>query len=270
MRGIPEFNFPAFEEAAATLRYDGFEVWSPAERDIEILGSRERAVDTENPGRTFKDCMADDLPVVCNSDFIVVLPGWEKSQGAQLEVHVARTLSIPVLAYPDLTIIPTDSEGEPIGTQSESSSVERLWVPDVEGREPIKVPTAFVGDEIRATASTGGQKGQKLERGDLIPAEFRQALGRHYGIGARKYEDHNWARGYPWSWSLAALHRHLAAWEVGEETSIERFVDRETGEELEFEINHIIAVAWHAAALYWFSLHRREHDDRLRPQEVAA
>ena len=35
MRGIPEFNFPAFFAAADKLRGDGFAVFNPAERDNE-------------------------------------------------------------------------------------------------------------------------------------------------------------------------------------------------------------------------------------------
>ncbi|MGB3485339.1 MAG: DUF4406 domain-containing protein [Mycobacterium sp.] len=38
MRGIPEFNFPAFHAAAAKLRADGHHVFNPAERDIETHG----------------------------------------------------------------------------------------------------------------------------------------------------------------------------------------------------------------------------------------
>ena len=38
MSGIAEFNFPAFNEAAANLRAQGHTVFSPAERDIERHG----------------------------------------------------------------------------------------------------------------------------------------------------------------------------------------------------------------------------------------
>ena len=94
MRGYHEFNFPAFHEAAADLRARGYAVWSPAEADI----------DADDAGQgSLVDYMVRDLPAVCSSELVVVLPGWQKSQGATLEAHVARTCGIPVLAYPDLT-----------------------------------------------------------------------------------------------------------------------------------------------------------------------
>ena len=99
---------------------------------------------------------------------------------------------------------------------------------------------------------TGGEKGQKLERFDLIPNEFEKALATHYGIGSQKYEDRNWEKGYRWSLSVGALRRHLAAWLSGES------VDPETGS------NHLIAVAWHAIALFIFELRGLGTDDVRR------
>ena len=93
MRGYAEFNFPAFHEAAADLRAQGYAVWSPAEADIEA----------NDAGRgSLADYMVRDLPAVCSSEAVVVLPGWQKSKGARLETTVARALGIPVLSYPDL------------------------------------------------------------------------------------------------------------------------------------------------------------------------
>lgn len=41
--------------------------------------------------------------------------------------------------------------------------------------------------EIRTTSSTGGEKGMKAERFDLIPVEAMAAVARHYAVGAQKY-----------------------------------------------------------------------------------
>ena len=98
MRGIENFNFPAFEAATKDLRDRGHEVFSPAERDIEVDGFDP---ETDTP-KTMAHYMVYDLPAVCKSDAVVVLPGWEDSQGARLEVHVAREIGVKVLRYPDL------------------------------------------------------------------------------------------------------------------------------------------------------------------------
>ena len=97
---------------------------------------------------------------------------------------------------------------------------------------------------------TGGEKGSKLARFDLIPPEFEIALAEHYGLGARKYADRNWERGYRWGLSYAALRRHLAAWACGES------IDPESGS------HHLVAVAWHAITLYIFERRGLGTDDR--------
>lgn len=131
-------------------------------------------------------------------------------------------------------------------------------------------------NEVRTTdATTGGQKGTKLARFSLIPHDFLWALAEHYGKGAIKYTrygacscakiarsletlkhwvgcnalkaeregDRNWEKGYRWSLSVDALERHLALWLNGEDN------DPETGS------SHLVAVAWHVIALWWW--HKR-------------
>ncbi len=92
MRGCPEYNFPAFHEATERLRAMNWEVFSPAERDLE---------DGFNPlkdkAKDLSYYMAIDLPEVCKSDVVVVLLGWGKSQGARLEVYVACELGKQIL-----------------------------------------------------------------------------------------------------------------------------------------------------------------------------
>jgi len=64
--------------------------------------------------------------------------------------------------------------------------------------------------EIRTTSSTGGEKGVKAERHDLIPRKGVAAIARVFAFGANKYADHNWRRGYEWGKSIAALDRHFS------------------------------------------------------------
>lgn len=99
---------------------------------------------------------------------------------------------------------------------------------------------------------TGGEKGAKLARFDLIPPEPMWALAEHYGKGAAKYGDRNYERGYNWSLNVAALQRHLNLWLRGEDN------DSET------HTNHLIAVAWHAFALFLFSARGLGTDDVRR------
>ncbi|MCS4278014.1 hypothetical protein M2390_003234 [Mycetocola sp. BIGb0189] len=106
--------------------------------------------------------------------------------------------------------------------------------------------------EIRTTSSTGGQKGTKPERYDLIPTFPLAELARLYGEGAKKYDDHNWAKGYELSKLYAALSRHLNQFWNG----IDR--DEETG------VLHLANVAWHAFTMMELLAAHPEFDDRRK------
>lgn len=97
MRGYPAFNFPAFFEAAKRLRGLGHEVWSPAENDVEKDGFDPMAHSSSQPPHTLAHYMERDLPAVCWADAVACLPGWEKSEGANIEVCVARKVGKQVL-----------------------------------------------------------------------------------------------------------------------------------------------------------------------------
>lgn len=118
---------------------------------------------------------------------------------------------------------------------------------------PTIPPTRVYNAETMTTSGSGGQKGTKQARFDLIPWDFIWELALLYGKGAEKYADRNWERGYEASKSFAALQRHLIAWfQTGEE------IDPELG------VSHLAAVAFHAAQLYRISEghYREEFDDR--------
>jgi 5'-nucleotidase len=106
--------------------------------------------------------------------------------------------------------------------------------------------------EVRSVSSTGGLKGVKRARYDLIPYGALHQLAEHYGRGAEKYDDWQWRKGYEWGKSYAALQRHAQAYWNGEDN------DAETGS------NHMAAVAWHAFTLLTFHDEFPEFDDRYR------
>lgn len=106
--------------------------------------------------------------------------------------------------------------------------------------------------EVRATdPDTGGQKGRKGARFDLIPPRALEQVAEVFGHGAEKYEDWNWRKGYPWSWSYASLQRHLSAFWGGET------MDPESG------MPHVAHAAWHCLVLLTFMEEREDKDDRF-------
>lgn len=104
MRGIPEFNFPAFMEAAEELRSMGHTVFNPAERDIEIGFTGRDAEgnlltgneDLAELGFSLRDALAADLAYICKeAEGVVFLPGWSASSGARAERSTASALGLP-------------------------------------------------------------------------------------------------------------------------------------------------------------------------------
>lgn len=115
---------------------------------------------------------------------------------------------------------------------------------------------SYNSDEVRVVdPNTGGAKGQKLARFDMIPPGVIWALAEHFGKGEAKYPSNadglaNWQNGYSWRLSVAALQRHLHQWLMGESH------DSETGS------HHLIAVIWHCTVLWWFEKHGKGTDHR--------
>lgn len=105
-------------------------------------------------------------------------------------------------------------------------------------------------DEIRKTSSTGGQKGQKAARFDLLPPEALFLIAEVFGYGAEKYAAHNWRKGYEWSLNYAAMNRHLWAFWQGEDN------DPESG------LPHLAHAGFHVMALLTFMQTHPEFNDR--------
>jgi nucleoside 2-deoxyribosyltransferase len=94
MRGYESFNFPAFRAAATELRAKGYEVASPAEHDE--AGGFDPSLNSEE-SFDLRAAFRWDVAQVLASDAVVVLPGWQVSKGASVEVSLAEVVGIPVI-----------------------------------------------------------------------------------------------------------------------------------------------------------------------------
>jgi putative NADPH-quinone reductase len=120
MRGYAFFNFPLFHAAAKRLREQGHEVFNPAEKDESEGFKPVHISDRHKPLAYF---MTHDLPEVCKADAVAVLPKWHESQGARLEVYVARECGIQVLDA--LTLLPVSTVPD-TQCQQAADAVDRI------------------------------------------------------------------------------------------------------------------------------------------------
>lgn len=105
MSGYPGFNFAAFTEAAEALRADGYRIISPAEIDDEetrewAMASPDGDPSSHPSGKTWGDFMARDIKIVIDeSKGVIVLPNWEESRGARIEVFTAVLCGHTIYRY---------------------------------------------------------------------------------------------------------------------------------------------------------------------------
>lgn len=85
---------------------------------------------------------------------------------------------------------------------------------------------------------------------DLLPREALIAVAQGLGFGAAKYGRFNWRQGLKWSRVYAALQRHLAAWNAGED------FDSESG------LNHLAHAGCNLVFLLTYLSEHPELDDR--------
>ena len=83
MSGLPELNYPEFANVTERLRSAGRTVLSPHEIQL-----------TSEP--TWVNYMREALVMLLRCENIVMLPGFEKSEGAKIEFTLARQLKMRV------------------------------------------------------------------------------------------------------------------------------------------------------------------------------
>lgn len=84
--GLPNKNIDQFNTTSEKLRNLGFEVLNPFDLDQEGF----------NPENCWFKYLKRDLKELLSCDALCLLPGWEESKGARLEVIVALQLELPL------------------------------------------------------------------------------------------------------------------------------------------------------------------------------
>jgi hypothetical protein len=225
MRGIPEFNFPAFDEAAARGRALGHHIISPADLDRDA-GFSEKGQDGKvNATGHSETITLDFMRGAINRDVasivgtagapgvdaVAMLPGWENSRGAKGERALAEWLGIPILDA--TTFAPFEKHGE-----------------IKNGRYTVKDSGAREQFTTGAVRDAGDGKGFF----HCIPFVALEAVAKLYEAGAKKYAKDNWKKGIPLSRFLDSAFRHLG-----------KLADKWTDED------HAAAVAWNVFGYIW-------------------
>lgn len=112
--GHDDFNHPTFHRIAAEFRMAGFEVCNPAEF-FDGDTSKER-----------HEYMRESFKYLLEADTVVLLPGWQESEGSKVEAAVAKELDLIIVEYFENeeaaqefhkhvgTLTPVDEDGNPI------------------------------------------------------------------------------------------------------------------------------------------------------------
>jgi hypothetical protein len=126
MTGYEEHNFPAFEKLAAHLRQHGHIVVNPAELEALETG----------PRKEWAYYLKRDLKELLTCDHIAVMPNWQRSRGATLEVYVGWRLGFKIIEAETLAPIDVSAYNfSSIENETNSQAFVRAFTPPVFHRE---------------------------------------------------------------------------------------------------------------------------------------
>ena len=264
MRGLPYYGFPEFDKARDRLAGLGLMPLSPADMDRAVgldptkwqeddEWIRQARWDEVPSYFDVNDAVSRDNAAIDDPDTVavyVITEGFADSKGAVAEVE--RGMKAGKIILFDIM-----SDERILRVLDMPATLDKhiaALTRDVDAA--MGIPEGFLDKkEIRYTDPvTGGMKGEKIARFDLLPPDIMWELAEHYGKGAKKYADRNMEKGYPWSKSFAACQRHLNQFWRGEDN------------DPEFGSLHLIAAAWHCFTMAWFLRHGAGTDDRPKAE----
>lgn len=124
MRGIPNYNLGAFDAARHRLTNAGHQVFCPALLVRAMPYGMQPAAECNRAELTH--VIQTDLACLYAADAIALLPGWQASKGATVELALAQFLGLMVLCAE--TLLPVNPPTGP-------------WMFTVPGSAPVKTVT---------------------------------------------------------------------------------------------------------------------------------
>jgi hypothetical protein len=104
MRGVKDYNFPAFHAAEFDLLSRGYEVLSPASLDVDEGFNIKTPSDELTPEQLNK-WIKRDSEMVLEADAIALLPNSTGSKGVAVEIAIAKFAGKPVYLYPEMNLL---------------------------------------------------------------------------------------------------------------------------------------------------------------------
>ena len=148
------------------------------------------------------------------------------SKGSSVWVHVSRDrerggkiVDVDHSAVQNETLYGVKIYGVDRTNYYPSGKVRPMNVETIEAKDlGRKIPeTATDPDVVRVLSKGGTKDDSQKNRLELIPVSGIEGIGRAMTFGAKKYADHNWAKGFNYSRLIGAAMRHLMAWTRGED-----------------------------------------------------
>jgi hypothetical protein len=96
MTGQPNFNADVFDRVKGMLHLLGHDPVSPLDLNLAsgFVSVAHDGTVQQDAGYSWGAAMAEDIRALVRCDAIALLPGWQKSRGASLEEHIARSLGL--------------------------------------------------------------------------------------------------------------------------------------------------------------------------------
>lgn len=109
MRGLPEWNFPAFDRAQERWQKAGWHVMSPAAMARAMNYGPDCGYIAEPSDKEglehLKHVMLSDIAAIYACDALAILPGWENSVGTTVELAIAQYLGLPIYNAETMKIV---------------------------------------------------------------------------------------------------------------------------------------------------------------------